>query len=129
VELRWQRDGEDPDGPWNPAGPDWQQARRTDVVRALTATEVQGEDPGAMAARWAEVLGRQVTRDGAGNPTVGLDDGVVRFVEPVDGRGPGLGGIDVEAADRDRLLAAAERRGCRVSDELIVLCGTRIRLV
>jgi hypothetical protein len=129
VELRWQRDGEDPAGPWHPAGPEWQRARRTDMVSSLTAAEVQGDDPAAMAARWAEAMDRPVSRDDSGNPQIRLDDGSVRFVRATDGRGPGLGGIDVVAADRDRLVATAEARGCRVSDNVVMICGTRIRLV
>ena len=129
VELRWNVGGEDPAGPWDPAGPDWQSACRTEVVRALTAAEIQGDDPAALAARWGEVLDRPVGRDAAGNPSVELDDGCVRFVAATDGRGTGLGGVDVEVVDRDRLLAAAEERGCRTSDDVVMICGTRFRLV
>lgn len=28
---------EDPEGPWKPAGPNWQRARNTDVVDGITA--------------------------------------------------------------------------------------------
>jgi catechol 2,3-dioxygenase-like lactoylglutathione lyase family enzyme len=129
VELRWNAGGEDPAGPWDPAGPDWQSARRTAVVRALTAAEIQGDDPGAMAARWGEVLARPVEHDASGNPIIALDDGTLRFVSATDGRGPGLGGIDVEVVDRGRLLAAAEGRACRVSENVVAICGTRFRLV
>lgn len=32
LEIDFQPGGEDPEGPWMPAGQDWQRARRTDVV-------------------------------------------------------------------------------------------------
>jgi hypothetical protein len=32
-------------------------------------------------------------------------------------------------ANRSRLLAAAERRGRRISDDLVHICGVRFRLV
>jgi hypothetical protein len=32
-------------------------------------------------------------------------------------------------ANRPRLLAAAERRGHRISDEVVNICGVRFRLV
>lgn len=58
-----------------------------------------------------------------------FDNAVVRFVKDTDGRGEGLGGVDLLVADRSRLLAAAERRGRRLSDDLVNLCGVRFRLV
>ena len=35
----------DPDGPWEPAGPDWQQFRRLERVTGIVAAEVQCDDP------------------------------------------------------------------------------------
>jgi hypothetical protein len=47
-----------------------------------------------MAERWAHVLGASVE---PGATALALDDGgVVRFVEPADGRGEGIAGFDVE---------------------------------
>jgi len=129
VELRWNIGGNDPAGPWDPAGPEWQRARRTEVVRAVTAAEVQGDDPAAMAARWGDVLDRPVSCDADDNPEIRLDDGSVRFVTATDGRGPGLGGIDVDVVDRERLITAADARECRISEDMVMICGTRIRLV
>ena len=93
------------------------------------AAEIQCDDPDALAARWAEVTERPVSRDADDNPEVRLADGAIRFVRVTDGRGIGLGGIDVEVVDRERLIATAEARGCEVSDETVMICGTRIRLV
>jgi hypothetical protein len=58
-----------------------------------------------------------------------LENASVRFVDAADGRGEGLGGIDIMVNDRERLLQAAERRGRRVSDDQITICGTRFYLV
>jgi hypothetical protein len=129
VDIRWNPGDQDPAGPWAPAGPDWHRARRTDVVRSLGAAEIQCDDPVDLAARWSEVTERPVTRDGDDNPEVRLDDGSIRFVTATDGRGTGLGGIDVEVVDRTRLLRAAEARGRKVSDDEVMICGTRIRLL
>ena len=129
VDIRRKTGDQGPDGPWIPAGPDWQRARRTDVVRSLIAAEIQCEDPDALAARWSEAMDRPVSRDTNDRPEIRLDDGSVRFVTETDGRGIGLGGIDVEVVDRKRLLATAEARACEVSDETVMICGTRIRLV
>jgi hypothetical protein len=129
VDIRWNPGDQDPAGPWAPAGPDWQRARRTDVIRSLVAAEIQCDDPEALAARWAEVTDRPVSRDADENLEIRLDDGSIRFVKAADGRGTGLGAIDVEVVDRARLFATAEARGCDVSDEAVMICGTRIRLV
>jgi len=76
--------------PW--AGPVWRDHVRTDVVQRIQAVEVQAHDPEAMAARWSEVLG--IT---AGGTRVPLDEGEVRFVEVVDGRGEGVSGMELAA--------------------------------
>jgi len=44
LEIDFQPGGEDPSGPWMPAGENWQRARRTDVVGGITAVEVQARD-------------------------------------------------------------------------------------
>jgi hypothetical protein len=129
VELRQNHGANDPVPPWEPAGPDWAAARRTDVVRAMTAAEIQADDAAALATRWSQVLDRPVTTGAAGHATIALDDATLRFVPATDGRGEGLGGLDLQTADRARVLEAAESRGCRVSDDLVMVCGVRFRLV
>ena len=129
VELRWNVGDEDPAGPWGSAGDDWQRARRDAVVSAMTAAELQTDDPAALAARWAEVIDRPTGTDAGGNPIIALDDAVLRFVEAADGRGEGLGGLDIATADRDHALAAAEERGLPVASDVVTVCGTRFRLV
>ena len=129
VDIRRNTGDQGPTGPWSPAGPDWLSARRTDIVRSLVAAEIQCDDPDALAARWSEVMDRPISRDADNNPEIRLDDGSIRFVRATDGRGAGLGGIDVEVVDRERLLATAEARGREVSGETVMICGTRIRLV
>jgi hypothetical protein len=129
VDVRRNAGDQGPTGPWSPGGPDWQSARRTDVVRSLVAAEIQCEDPDTLAARWREVMDRPISRDADHNPEIRLDDGSIRFVTATDGRGTGLGGIDVEVVDRSRLLAAAVVRGRKVSGGEVMICGTRIRLV
>jgi hypothetical protein len=120
----------DPDGPWEPAGgKGWKEHQRLDVVSGIAAAEVQGDDPEALAARWAEIAELPVQRDDAGRPCLRLDNATVRFVPCTDGRPEGLGGIDVTVVDRDRLLAAARERGCYRSDDLVYACGMRIGLV
>jgi hypothetical protein len=58
-----------------------------------------------------------------------LEGSTLRFVHATDGRGEGLGAIDLRAADRVAVLAAARRRGSYRNDHQIYLCGMRIHLV
>ena len=128
LEFNHTTGGERLDGPYHPAGPDWRRAVRHDVATALLAAEIQSADPAALAARWSEIVERPVTRAASGDAEIILDFGVIRFVRDKDGRGEGLGGVDLRAVDRPRIREAAAQRGCRVDDEAIVVCGTRFRL-
>jgi hypothetical protein len=107
-------DRSEPAEDWEWAGPDWRPHVRTSTVTTIAAVEIQADDPTAMAARWAEVIGG--TLDASGT-VLQFDSGAVRFVPVADGRGEGVSGVDVAAAD-------PARRGTAV-----VACGTRFRFV
>ena len=113
---------------WHPAGPDWQRAARTDVVTGIAAAEVQGPDPAALAARWGEILDVAVTDDG-GHPTLHLTGSAIRFVPDQDGRGEGLGAIDVATVDPERARAAAKERGLSDDAGVTTIGGVRMHLV
>jgi hypothetical protein len=129
LELNHTSGGESLDGPYLPAGPRWQAAVRTDVTTALLGTVLQSPEPERLAGRWAQVLERPITRGAAGEPTIRLDLGVLRFVSQTDRRGEGLAGIDLAVRDPAPILAQAERRGCAVAGESVTVCGTRFGLV
>ncbi len=128
FEIDWQAGGQDPDGPWWPAGPGWWPARRTDVVSAIRVAELQSPEPDALAQRWSEIA--EIPLESAGGAaTLPLANASLRFVTARDGRGEGLGGLDLVAEDRARALRAAEARGRRTSDDGIEIGGVRFRLV
>jgi hypothetical protein len=129
FEIDWDAKGE-PEGNWMPAGGSgWTTARRNDVVSAYSAVELQSADPRGLAERWANIAELPLRNDARGRIELPLDNASIRFVEATDGRGEGLGGIDLVVADRKRLLEAAERRGCRQGDNQVNICGTRFYLV
>ena len=109
---------------WEWAGPDWRSKVRSDSISGIVAAELQSEDPERSAARWSEVLG--IPRRGV---EISLDGGALRFVEATDGRGEGLGGIDVAATDAPGVLKRARNRNLPVDGSCITLCGVRVRLV
>ena len=65
----------------------------------------------------------------AGDLVIALDQGAIRFAEATDGRGDGVGGLDVAVKDRARLLTAARERNLLAGDDQVVIAGTRIRLL
>jgi hypothetical protein len=114
---------------WRWAGPRWREHVKTDVTKALVGAELQSPDPGALAARWGKVFGRQPTPGRDGAHALALDPGSLRFVPERDGRGAGVSGIDLRVADPAEVLARARRRGARIDGDAVLLCGTRIRLL
>ena len=109
---------------WEWAGPDWRSKVRRGSTTGIVAAELQSEDPERCATRWSEVLG--IPRRGFEIP---LHEGTLRFVEVADGRGEGLGGIDVAASRAPEVLSRARNRGLPIDGNCIILCGIRVRLV
>ena len=129
FEIDWDAKGE-PEGNWMPAGGSgWTSARRTEVIRGFSAVELQASDQRGLAERWSSIAEIPLRTDSRGRIEMPLDNASIRFVEATDNRGDGLGAIDVVTADRKRVLEAAANRGCRVSDDQVMVCGTRFNMV
>ncbi|MBI4081051.1 MAG: VOC family protein [Candidatus Lambdaproteobacteria bacterium] len=122
-------DPREPMSPWSPAGPDWRKAVRTERVSELVAAELQSADPVAQTSLWARILNRPAVSTPGGDHEIRLERGRLRFVRAADGRGTGLGAIDVKAADPRRVLVEAEARGLKLSETQVLVCGTRVNLV
>jgi len=115
LSFGWQPGARDPGGPWHPAHYDGKAPMKPGVMTAMTAAELQSDDPERLARRWSEVMERPVQmRDG--QRVIALDDATLRFTEATDGRGEGLGGLDLACADSTRT-------------GLVQICGIRFRLV
>lgn len=118
------------DGPWHPAGADWKPAVHTDRVAKMIGAELQSDDPSALAARWGEILDVPVTANESDDLVLKLDNAELRFVKNSDGRGEGLGGVDLAVSDKNAVLSAANKAGCDVlANDLINVCGTRFKLI
>jgi len=126
LEIDVQHGGESLDGPWEPAGPNWQ-AARTDTTLGIVAAELQADDPVKLSERWSAILDRRVD-ESDGMPTIRLDNATLRFVDATDGRGEGLGAIDVAVRDVNAVVAAATARGVVRNGE-VTIGGVRINLV
>ncbi len=119
--------GEDPMGPYSPAGPGWQRAIRDDITRQMLAAEIECPDPLRFAARWGEILERPVQDFGAGSFRIALDAGAINFL-PTGLREAALSGIELQVANRAAIVAAAQARGCASDDGTVSVCGVRFRL-
>ncbi|MEL7156507.1 MAG: hypothetical protein AAFN30_07905 [Actinomycetota bacterium] len=116
-------------GPWYPAGDNWEPYVRTDWVGGITAAELQSPEPQALAKRWSDMAEIDLTSAADGSPQIEFENAAVRFVPETDGRGEGLGGIDVIANDRDAILAGARSRDRYIDDDQVSVCGLRVNLV
>ncbi len=118
----------DPPDSWAWAGPHWKSHVRREVVSEIVAVELQGADPAAMAARWAEVLGRPPAERAGETYRIPLEAGTLRFVPDRDGRGDGVSGLDLRG-DAERVLAAARTRSLPYDGDAVQICGTRLWIV
>jgi hypothetical protein len=103
--------GADPMGPYAPAGPNWQNAIRKDVTRALTAVEIESPDPARLAARWGAILDRPMQELGGGKSRIALDSGAINFL-PGSGKEAVFAGVELEAT----------------KPATVDLCGVRFRV-
>ena len=108
IEFNRTTGGEDPMGPYAPAGPDWQRAIRTDVTRSLLSVEIECPDPNDLARRWSEILERPVD----GECCIALDSGSIVFLK---------GGVP-EPVFAGAVLEAT-------ASATVDLCGVRFRLI
>ena len=97
--------------------------------RAPQAAQTKAPDPDGLARRWSAIAEIPLVAGPGGAPEIPLGNARLRFVPPTDGRGEGLGGIDLRAVDAQAALAAARTRGCPLEGRGVTLCGTRFRLL
>ena len=112
-------------GYWHPVGGSgWEDKVKQDVTVDFTGVELQSNDPVELADLWSRVTGIDFSREGA-ELHIPLNNVTLRFVQEHDGRGPGLGGLDIAVADRQHVLRQAKARGCYISDDQVDICGVR----
>lgn len=123
LDIEWDQQ-QDFTGCWHPAGGEnW----RRELTAELLGVELQSDDPVQLAALWGSILDIPVQQD-ENAIWLELRNAQLRFVEARDGRGAGLSGIDISLIDRASTVAAAKSRDCYVSDDQLLICGTRFYL-
>ena len=96
LEFNSTAGGDDPMGPYAPAGPNWQAAIRDKVARRLLSVEIECPDPVRLASRWGELLQMPV-KETSGAFRILLDAGAIDFL-PGAAPEPVLAGVALEAA-------------------------------
>lgn len=128
FEIDWDQHN-DFTGNWEPAGgTQWEDKVDQSVTVDYAAVELQSPDPVRLAELWGKVAGLPITDDGD-TLHMTLNNVDIRFVEATDGRGSGLGGLDLKVASREKILAAAKAYHADVSDHEVYVCGVRFRLI
>ena len=112
---------------WRWAGPEWQHNSAKNVA-TIVAAELQSSNPYAMASRWAEVLGKSLSVVGE-SYVLTFDDGILRFVLDINGRGDGVSGIDFSTGNLPKVLANAKQLGLPIDGNKVTICGTDFRFI
>ena len=115
-------------GYWHPVGGNgWEDKVKQDVTVDYLGVELQSDDPVSLSEKWAKIIDTSPYSEDS-SIVVDLNNVKLRFVEISDGRGAGLGGLDIKVANREHVLAEAHKRNCFVSDSQVDICGTRFYL-
>jgi hypothetical protein len=122
VSIDWA----DPPESWRWAGPGWRERERNDGLVGLLGVELSAQDPEALAARWAEVLGARANAHGEGL-RIGLAGGHLDFVR--GDRDPHISALAVAATGASGIRERAEQRGMLDADGALHLCGVRFDLL
>jgi hypothetical protein len=123
LEINTTLNGASLEGPYWPAGPHWRDAVATDRVDGIVGAVLQGDDPGALARKWGEILERPAAQDS--DWQVPVDNATLRFVDATDGRGEGLAAVTLRVRDADAIRATAQSRGLPHDDRSVTVCGVR----
>ena len=127
IEFNRTDEGADPMEAYAPAGAGWQKAIRKSVTRRMVAVEIECPEPAPLAKRWGEILQRPLKPFGRGEFEIALDTGAIRFLRGNAAEAV-FAGIELQAADRDKIMQAARARDCLAADGRIEVCGVRFRL-
>ncbi len=127
LEFNRTEGGEDPMGPYSPAGNGWQKAIRRDVTQRMLGVEIDCPDPAGFSGRWGGILQRPVQAISEGRYRIDLDAGSIDFL-PSDEPQAVLAGIELQVANREKVAKTARELGCLDAQGEVRVCGVRLRL-
>ena len=112
---------------WRWGGPEWHVQDGARGAQRVVGVTIEANDPRAMAARWAEVLGLRPPVDAGAHQRLALDRGRIDFV-PAGARGEGIAGFTLEVADKAAVRQAAPAQKLGMQGDAVIAFGTRIDL-
>lgn len=121
IEFNRTEGGEALNGPYWPAGPDWQAAPQPDPPCRLDAVILDSPTPGDLATHWGRLLGTGVADDQS------IEAGGVTLRGQTGPR-ECLSALSLRCANPEALLARAENQGLAVDRNNFQLAGVRWQL-
>lgn len=118
-----------PPAAWRWGGPGWEERGARSETVGIAGAELQSDDPGALAARWSQVLGLPAASDARGVASIALDGGHLRFVNPADDRGEGISCVRVAVRDVAATVERARARGRLDAAGRVAIGGVRFDVV
>jgi hypothetical protein len=115
-----------PAASWRWGGPSWRIQEGARGRQRVVGVTVEAAEPRAMAARWAEVLGRPAAVAHADAMRVALDGGAVDFIRARDDS-EGIAGFVLRVVDEAAVRGATRTPASTPSDSIEAF-GTRIAL-
>lgn len=125
IEFNHTAGSDDILGPYPPAGPDWQNAIRKGVTKALIGVEMQSPQPEDLAAHWGRIIGIAVSSGHDGAPELKLPNCSFRFVT---GAAEIMSGLTFRVADVASVRHAATAKGYEVSGDTFPIGGVTFQL-
>jgi len=112
---------------WRWGGPNWS-STGAKFVSAISAVDIQAEDPEKMARQWSTVFDKDLRNTGE-EWQILLEKSQINFVPISDGRGNGVSAIEFIVSDRIGINSAARELGLNWEGEELYICGTRFRFL
>ena len=116
------------DGPWAPAGPNWQSFVRRDYVESILAAEIQCDEPLSVAEQWASIAELPLISN-ADQLQLDFRNAHVRFVDCHDGRPEGLSALDIRCANSAEVIQRAQTLGIECNGTQLSFSGMRWNLI
>lgn len=110
---------------WRWAGPEWQRHVNATGAQRVVSTTIAARDPGAMADRWATVLGTHAPMRRSDGFRIDIHDGALEFVP---GSADVIAGFGVAMPDPQAALDEARRLELPTDGNAVTICGTRFEL-
>lgn len=121
--------GEAWDGPYAPAGPQWQQQLQLGSVTGIAGVVLRAADALALAARWAALIDVPATADAQGRLLLLLPGGFIAFEAAAPGEADGLVDIVLQVVDPAAVLQRAAALGLPLVAGRLVLAGVGFSLI